>query len=541
LADPLATSRRAGISGHIGINGSNFLVGNTGIQESGSVKEKQMAKSISIIGAGIAGLAAGCYGQMNGYETQIFEMHDQPGGVCTAWQRKDYTIDACLHWLVGSNKKSNFYPIWEELGAVQNRQFVNFEEFRRVEDNDGKSFIIYADLDRLEKHMLELAPEDKAIIKSFIGGARNLTKFKWSVDKAPELENPIDKFKLMLGMCPCLGTFMKWRKVSTAELATWFKNPFLHRAFHEAFAGDMDDFSAFAMQMTLAWQHIKEAGYPIGGSLPFAQSIEKRYLQLGGKINYKKAVNKIIVENGQAVGIQLTDGTEHRSDIIISAADGHSTIFNMLEGKFLDEKIKGYYDKLPLFPPLVHVALGVNRDFSGSPHHISYILDKPMSIGNHLHKSIGFTIYNYDPTLAKPGKTLLISTFNSDYDYWNNLKQENPKQYDAEKEKIADQLVAFLDTRFPGLAKQVEMRDVATPLTWERYSGNWRGSYEGWLITIKTFMMRMGKELPGLSNFYMVGQWVEPGGGVPTAALSGRNVMQIICQRDKKKFITAKP
>ena len=500
-----------------------------------------MAKSISIIGAGIAGLAAGCYGQMNGYETQIFEMHDQPGGVCTAWKRQGYTIDACLHWLVGSNPKSNFYPIWEELGAVQNRQFVNFEEFRRVEDENGKAFIIYADLDRLEKHMLELAPEDEAIIKSFIGGARNLTKFKWSVDKALELENPIDKLKLMVGMIPCMGTFLKWRKVSTAELAGWFKNPFLSRAFHEAFAGDMDDFSTFAMQMSLAWQHIKEAGYPIGGSLDFAQAIEKRYLQLGGQIHYKNAVNKIIVENGKAVGIKMADGSEHHSDIVISAADGHATIFNMLEGKFVNEKINGYYNKLPLFPPLVYVGLGINRDFPGAPGHVSYILDKPMSIGNQLNKSIGFTIYNFDSTLAKPGKTVIAAMFNSDYDYWKTLKQDNPKQYDEEKEKIADKLVAFLGTRFPGLAKQVEMRDVATPLTWEHYSGNWRGSYEGWLITVKTFMMRMSKELPGLNNFYMVGQWVEPGGGVPTAALSGRNVMQIICTRDKKHFVTSIP
>ncbi len=500
-----------------------------------------MAKSIIIIGAGIAGLAAGCYGQMNGYQTQIFEMHDQPGGVCTAWKRKDYTIDACLHWLVGSNKKSNFYPIWEELGAVQNRQFVNFDEFKRVEDKDGKAFIIYADLDRLEKHMIELAPEDKAIIKSFIGGARNLTSFKLPVNKAPELYNPIDALKMVLTMSPCLGTFLKWHKVSTAELSGCFKNPFLHRAFHEAFAGDMDDFSVLAMQMSLAWQHMKQAGYPIGGSLEFAKSIEKRYLRLGGQIHYRNPIKKILVENGKTVGIQLADGTEYHSDIVISTADGHSTIFDMLDGKFINDKIRGYYDNLPLFPPLVYIGLGVNRDFSGVPHEISYILDKPMSIGNHLHKSIGVNIFNYDPTLAKLGKTVLVGMFNSDYDYWKNLKQENPKQYDEEKEKIADQLVAFLDTRFPGLAKQVEMRDVATPLTWERYSGNWRGSYEGWLITVKTFMMRISKELPGLGNFYMAGQWVEPGGGVPAVAMSSRNVMQIICKRDKKKFVTTIP
>lgn len=51
----------------------------------------------------------------------------------------------------------------------------------------------------------------------------------------------------------------------------------------------------------------------------------------------------------------------------------------------------------------------------------------------------------------------------------------------------------------------------------------------------------MSKTLPGLKNFYMAGQWVEPGGGVPTAAMSARNVTQIICEQDKKKLITSTP
>jgi len=61
-----------------------------------------MVKSIIIVGGGIGGLSAGCYAQMNSYRTQIFEMNDKPGGLCTAWQRKGYTIDGCLCWLVGS-------------------------------------------------------------------------------------------------------------------------------------------------------------------------------------------------------------------------------------------------------------------------------------------------------------------------------------------------------------------------------------------------------------------------------------------------------
>ena len=99
-------------------------------------------KSISIIGAGIAGLATGCYAQMNGYRTRIFELHDKPGGLCTAWKRKGYTIDGCLHWLVGSGPGSNMHQVWQELGALQGREIVNHTEYGRMEGPDGKTVVI---------------------------------------------------------------------------------------------------------------------------------------------------------------------------------------------------------------------------------------------------------------------------------------------------------------------------------------------------------------------------------------------------------------
>jgi phytoene dehydrogenase-like protein len=52
----------------------------------------------------------------------------------------------------------------------------------------------------------------------------------------------------------------------------------------------------------------------------------------------------------------------------------------------------------------------------------------------------------------------------SDYDYWKKLKQD-PERYKAEKEQIADKVIALIDRRFPGFAPQVEMRDVATLIT----------------------------------------------------------------------------
>jgi len=499
-------------------------------------------KSIIIIGAGIAGLSAGCYGRMNGYRTQIFERHNIPGGVCTAWQRKGYTIDGCIHWLVGSSPGSNFHRLWQEVGAVQGRPMIDLEEYLRVESEDGQTLILYANIDRLEQHLLELAPEDARTIKAFTRAVRRFTRFDLPVDKAPELYGLTDRMRQGAIMLPFLRPFLKWSKLSVRDFAERFRNPFLREAL-AAPVVDAPEFPMIAFMMTLAWLHNKTGGYPLGGSLPFARAIEQRYLDLGGAIQYSARVSKILVENDRAVGVKLTDGTEHRGDVVISAADGHTTIFDMLDGHYVDEKIKGYYENLTLFPPLLLVALGIANSFEDVPSTvsgISFSLASPVVIDGKERKRLAVKVYNFDPSLAPPGKTVVIVGLNSDYDRWKQLR-EDPDRYRAEKEKTADQVIVALEQRFPGISSQVEMRDVATPVTWERYTGNWRGSYEGWFPTAKTMRMRMSKTLPGLDSFYMAGQWVEPGGGLPPAVMSGRHSIQILCKKDKKRFVTTTP
>jgi phytoene dehydrogenase-like protein len=476
---------------------------------------------------------------MNGYRTRIFEMHDSPGGLCTSWKRKEYTIDGCLAWLVGSSPAVGFHRIWQELGAVQGQRMVDHEEYLRVEGKAGKTFIVYRDIDRLERHMKGLAPQDSRLIEELTGAARACARYDLPVDKAPELYRTIDGISFLIRMFPFLRLLSKWKKITLQEYAGRFSDPFLREAL--PLLSDLPDFPMAALIMILAWTHRKSAGYPLGGSLEFSRRIERRYLDLGGEIHYRSPVREIIVANDKAVRVRLADGTTHPSDIVISAADGHSTIFDMLGGRYINDKIRRYYEELPLFPPLIQVALGVARSFEGLPPAVLYFLDEPVTIGGQERRYFPVEIYNFDPTLAPAGKTIVKVMLTSKYAYWKNLEQD-PARYRVEKEKIADQVIGLLDRRYPGLAGLVEMHDVATPLTWERYTGNWRGSFEGWLITRQTFPpFRMSKTLPGLKDFYMAGQWVEPGGGVPTAAMSGRNVIQIICKRDRKAFTAQIP
>lgn len=132
-------------------------------------------KSIVIIGAGIAGLAAGSYARMNGYDSVIFEMHDKPGGVCTSWKRKGYTIDGCIHHLAGSGPKSEVHQVWRELGAADPQDFVFYDEIVQVEA-DGLALTVHSDIDRLERHMKEIAPEDADTIDEYVAAARAFTR-----------------------------------------------------------------------------------------------------------------------------------------------------------------------------------------------------------------------------------------------------------------------------------------------------------------------------------------------------------------------------
>ena len=117
-----------------------------------------MAEKVLIIGAGVSGLSVGCYLQMNGFDTEIFEMHNLPGGVCTAWKREGYTFDGCIHWLMGSGPATNLHRMWRELHAVQGRRFVEWDEYLRVRTSGGQTLTIYTDPDRLEQEMLRRGP-----------------------------------------------------------------------------------------------------------------------------------------------------------------------------------------------------------------------------------------------------------------------------------------------------------------------------------------------------------------------------------------------
>lgn len=501
---------------------------------------------VNIIGAGISGLSIGSYLQMNGFETEIFEKHDKAGGLCTSWKNGDYTFDGSIHWLLGSGACSPFYQLWSELIDMDSIRFVNHELRADIEVKDhtnimgSKVFHLYTNLDRLENYCISIAPEDSQTIHKLIRSIRKIQHYEIPpmIKSVPKLL-PLKEKIGMIRFLPLLFFMMKWKNVTNFSFAEKLTNPFLKEAFQLMFDGDK--VPLLVLTLPLAFNDKNAAGYPIGGSYLFAKKIEDKYLALGGKIRYSKGVKKIITEKGVAKGILTNEGELVLSDITISAADWHYTVFEALGGKFVDKtilKLKNL-EKLQVYYSGFMVSLGISRSFRTHPQFFRFPLESELiSPDGTIYSRMETHIMNYDPTLAPEGKTVVSMKFyTQNGDYWINLRNSDLALYKKTKTEFADKMINLLDEKMSDIKKHIEVIDIVTPATFQRYTNNWKGSTQGWLPG-KNIMASspVGYELPGLKNFYFSSHWSQPGGGLPVALKSGRDLVQIICKKEKKTF-----
>ena len=121
----------------------------------------------------------------------------------------------------------------------------------------------------------------------------------------------------------------------------------------------------------------------------------------------------------------------------------------------------------------------------------------------------------------------------------------NQERYQAQKRQIADLVAGRLEKRFPEFTEQIEAVDVVTPVSVEHWTGGYRGFAQPWPapqeLAEEINKNGVSKTLPGLQNFYMVGQWAGGTFGLSTVCLMGRNLIREICKKDGKDFVTNKP
>ena len=500
-----------------------------------------MSKKVVVIGAGVSGLSAGCYAAMNGYDVEVHESHALPGGLCTAWKRGAYTVDGCIHWLLGTKPGSEMYRIWEELGVVPAHAMLDHDIFARVVARDGRTLRWYADPGRLEAHLLSLAPGDRAPIGRLCAMIAKLGKMPMLVATAAELRGTAGNLWMLARLAPYLGQLAPMADTTLAALAESFQDPLLRGAV-AYFLGD-PAMPALALPFTLGPMGRGSAGYPLGGSAPIARTLERRLLELGGRVVYESKVAKVIERAGRAVGVRLTSGAEVDAERVIAACDLRFALQGLLDGSRVDPVHRELLERGRCYAPLALVSFGYDGALREERTCVGtyYELDTPIELAGR--RTPWFTIKgSFDPSFAPAGKSVVSCGTPTDWDTWGALR-DDPAAYDAAKRRLVQTCLEQVEARVPGFGARVEMTDVATPLTFQRYTGNHHGSFMTWILSgeMQRRTPYVPKTVPGLAAFYIASMWTNPPGGVTGGAVVGRTVTQLLCRDDGHRFTSSTP
>ena len=491
-------------------------------------------KKIIIIGAGISGLSAGIFGIKSGFEVEIFEMHSIPGGECTGWTRGGYHFDNCIHWLTGSNKESGLYKVWEETGALENTEIEKFDYLYSI-NYEGKTLYLYRDLEKFRNHLLDLSPDDKEEIEELIAVSNEMKLFSIPTKKPMDMMNIIDYIKLAKSYGKAGKHVSKFDKISIEEYAMRFKSPIIRKAITSSLP---EGYSATPLFFLLGGLAAGDCGWPRGGSLAMSQRIEKKFKSLGGKINYNTRVKSIVINEDKVNGIELDNGKIIEADYIISAIDAKKLLSELLQNKYKDKVFNNQYNNPKDYPihSSVNLGLGVKCDLSKRDHS-AYFEVEPFKCGSEYVDSISIMHYCNEKSFSPEGySSIRVNRMCDDYEYWKELKENNKELYYKEKDRICEEVISRIEKIYPETIGNIEVSDVCTPVTYERYCGAYRGAWMAFVKKANVKNIIHKGEIKNLSNLYVAGQWVMMPGGLPGACLSGKWAIQRICKKENKKF-----
>lgn len=489
-------------------------------------------KNVIIVGAGVSGLAAGIYAQQSGFNTVIYEKHNMTGGVCTSWSRKGYSFEGAVHWLTDSDKGSAFYKIWQETGILNNNIEMHRSDPYSSLDFNGNIINIYRDIKALKAELIRVSPMDKKAINKLCGDIVSFRKMNMPIMdlKGVKVKKKQKiKFAAMVGMLPGLSKVGKIASQSVDEYLSMFTHEGIKAILSDLMPGG---YCALALITTMA-TFSYNGHFPKGGALGLVQRMTKTYTELGGTLRLSSAVDKILVENNVATGI-ITKGEKISADAVIVTRDiltADCLFDNPPKDEWL-QQIKA--DTIP--QTSTFAGIGINADLSALPYQFHFYTRKPYEVAGIKQTRFAFTNYSGQKEYAKEGRTAITTIFcENTYDWWKKAKEEG--RYEVEKEKLSHTIKNILEEKFNYLKDKIEVIDIATPLTYERYTGSCQGSWMS--IMPPNSKMKMGQEVGSckdIQGVYYAGFRTQSPGGLPVALNSGRNAAQMVCRQFNMVF-----
>lgn len=483
-------------------------------------------KKVIVIGAGLGGLSAAVRLAKSGFDVTVLEKNAAIGGKVNYIESNGYKFDTGASLLTMRH-------VFEDLFAFCGKRLEDYltivplDPICRYRWSDGTRFDASSDLLKTENEIAGLAPADVENFRKYMADARR----KYEIAAETFLAHSLNDLPKLLRP-KYFGDLLAISSMKTldAHNKRYFQSSKLRQLF-DRFA-TYNGSSPFQTPATFALVPFVEFGlgawYAQGGIYQIPKALGKLAGELAIEIQTSRAVEKILVEDKKAVGVQLENGKIVKADFVVANSDAIETYRHLLDSEFFNRKL----DRREPSSSGFVLLLGAKKKFTGLVHHNIFFSDDYRSEFDALFRDLrpakNPTIYvcatsKTDDTQSPEHRENLFVLVNAPF---TSDKTDWAKEASGYRNLIVEKLENFgLD----GLGKSIEFEQIITPEDFEKKYRTNRGSIYGVSSNgIFSAFLRVPNQSRQIENLYFVGGATHPGGGMPLVLLSGKMASEMI-------------
>jgi phytoene dehydrogenase-like protein len=473
-----------------------------------------------IIGSGAGGLAAAICLARSGQKVLVLEQHDVPGGWCHSFTIHGERFCPGVHYIGLLDKGQSTSNLYEGLGVANDLVFfrMNPKGYEHCWIEDHK-IDMPAGLDALIESLSHRFPLEAGRIKKYLTLVREVSR---QIQLIPKMKGFWDNITI-----PFRTKYMgKYGLFSLKRVIDWhIKDPLL-KAVLNVQCGDHGlppVKASFPLHCALMDHYLEGAFYPYGGGGGIVKALTTAVKKYGGEIRTQQRVQKILLKNKTAIGVELSDGQQLFAKTIVSNADPSITYLNLVGKENLSAKLSKKLAKtrysvtsLILFITLDIDVTKAGMDSGNIWKLNSRDIDKvynDLTTQNLLEADEFPAVFISCTTLKDPASfngryhNLEVVTF-IDYSSFSEFTGEgdyHTEPYMKAKERISSKLLNTLEKVVPGAKQHIVQMELGTPKTNQFYINSTNGNVYGTEKTLNQIGPFSYQSKSEIDNLYLCG------------------------------------
>lgn len=490
-----------------------------------------MKQKIGIIGAGFGGLTTACLLAKKGYDVTLIEKNSSTGGRARKFTENGFTFDMGPSWYL---MPDTINEIFELLGTTAKKEL----DLIRLDPNykmffSDESILIRKDIEKNLELFERLEP---GVTKKFLEYLED-SKYKYEVSLEEFIEKPFLKLSDLLNLNMLkkgskLDIFLSFDKF----LKKNFRSDKLRKilGYTMVFLGGSPNNTPALYSLMSHADFNLGVYYPKGGLNAVAVALEKIAKKNKVKILLNTDVKKINVNKKNAKSITTNKETLEFDKIIVNAD------YAFAETKLLDKKYvsypKKYWDKKVIAPGAFIMYIGVKGKIKALEHHNLMIANNWVEHFNEIFEKPDWPT-NPSYYICCPSKTEKEVAPKGCENLFV-LVPVAPGLSDNEQireyyfKKIIKDIEEHVGQK---ISDKIIYKRIYAHKDFKKDYNSYKGTALGLAQTLfQTAYFRPRLKSKKVKNLYYVGQYTNPGIGVPITMLSAKIVTNLIENENSK-------